>query len=35
VRSRPVWDIFMLVLLLGVTVGVGTGTWMGFKRVLS
>ena len=34
-RSRPVWDIFMLVLLLGVTIGVGTGTWMGFKRVLS
>jgi hypothetical protein len=34
-RSRPVWDVFMLILLLGVTVGVATGTWLGFRRILA
>ncbi len=33
-RFRPVWDVFMLILLLGVTVGVGSGTWLGFKRII-
>ncbi len=33
-RSRPVWDIFMLVLLLGVTASCVTGVWMGYKRLL-
>lgn len=32
-RSRPVWDLFMLPLLLGVTLGALTGTWLGFRRL--
>ncbi len=32
-RFRPVWDFFMLILLIGVTIGVGTGTWLGFRRI--
>lgn len=32
-RSRPIWDVFMLVLLTGVTVVCGTGTYMGIKRL--
>jgi hypothetical protein len=32
-RSRPLWDIVMLVLLIGVTIGVGTGTWIGIRRL--
>jgi hypothetical protein len=32
-RSRPVWDLIMWVLLLGVTVGTLTGVWIGAKRV--
>jgi hypothetical protein len=31
-RSRPLWDIVMLVLLAGVTVLCGTGTWLGWRR---
>ena len=34
-RSRPAWDFFMLILLLGVTVGVATGTWLGLRRILA
>ena len=33
VRSRPIWDMMMWVLMLGVTVGALTGTWIGFQRV--
>ncbi len=32
-RQRPIWDLMMLVLLLGVTLSALTGTWMGFKRL--
>lgn len=34
-RTRPVWDILMLTLLLGTTVGVGTGTYLGLRRTFS
>ncbi len=33
VRQRPVWDIFMLLLLFGVTSGSITGVYLGFKRI--
>ena len=32
-RSRPIWDLMMWSLMLGVTVCALTGTWIGFKRV--
>ena len=32
-RSRPVWDLMMWSLMLGVTVCALTGTWIGFQRV--
>ena len=32
-RRRPIWDLLMLPLLLGVTLSALTGTWMGFKRL--
>lgn len=32
-RSRPVWDLFMLLLLSGVTVSCVTGAWMGVRRL--
>lgn len=32
-RSRPVWDILMWLLLLGVTAGTVTGAYMGVKRL--
>ena len=32
-RSRPVWDLFMLVLLAGMTVVCATGTYMGMRRL--
>jgi len=34
VRSRPIWDLMMWPLMLGVTVGAITGTWIGFQRVI-
>ena len=34
VRSRPIWDLMMWPLMLGVTVGAVTGTWIGFQRVI-
>ncbi len=34
VRSRPIWDLMMWPLMLGVTVGAVAGTWIGFQRVL-
>ncbi len=33
-RRRPIWDLLMLPLLAGVTLGALTGTWMGFKRLV-
>lgn len=33
-RARPVWDGFMLMLMIGVTVGALTGTWLGIRRVV-
>jgi hypothetical protein len=32
-RSRPVWDILLLLLLVGVTTGVATGTYLAIRRV--
>lgn len=32
-RSRPLWDLFMVTLLLGVTVVCFTGTVMGWRRI--
>ena len=34
VRSRPLWDAVMLVLLAGVTLLCGTGTWLGWRRYI-
>jgi hypothetical protein len=33
-RQRPVWDIFMLILMAGVTVGSGTGAYLGWRRTV-
>ena len=33
-RQRPLWDLLLLPLLAGVTLGALTGTWMGFKRLV-
>ena len=33
VRARPVWDIMMWVLMLGVTAGAATGAWLGVERI--
>ena len=33
VRSRPVWDLMMWPLMLGVAICALTGTWIGFQRV--
>ena len=33
-RERPIWDLILLPLLAGVTLGALTGTWIGFKRLL-
>lgn len=33
VRLRPVWDLMMWVLMLGVTVGAATGVWLGVDRI--
>ena len=33
IRSRPIWDLMMWPLMLGVTVGALTGTWIGFRRL--
>jgi hypothetical protein len=32
-RSRPLWDLVMLTLILGVTVVCITGTWLGWRRL--
>jgi len=32
-RQRPIWDILMLLLMIGVTTGAVTGVWMGYRRL--
>ena len=32
-RARPLWDLILWPLMLGVTIGALTGTWIGFKRL--
>ena len=32
-RTRPAWDVFLLLLLAGVTVGVATGTYLAIRRI--
>jgi hypothetical protein len=32
-RQRPLWDLILLPLLIGVTVGALTGVWMGYRRL--
>ena len=34
VRSRPLWDLMMWPLMLGVTVGAVSGTWIGVRRLV-
>ena len=34
VRGRPLWDLMMWLLLLGVTAGTVSGTWMGARRIV-
>jgi hypothetical protein len=34
IRERPVWDAFLLPLLLGVSLSGLTGTWIGLRRIL-
>ena len=33
-RTRPIWDVWILILLAGVTAGTATGAYLGFKRLL-
>jgi len=32
-RRRPLWDLILLTLLIGVTVGALTGVWLGYRRL--
>ena len=32
-RQRPLWDLILLPLMLGVTIGAVTGVWMGYRRL--
>ena len=32
-RARPLWDVVVILLLAGVTVGVGAGAWLSLRRV--
>ncbi|MFL2539354.1 MAG: hypothetical protein ACJ0RU_07715 [Candidatus Rariloculaceae bacterium] len=32
--KRPLWDLLMWPLLLGVTVGALSGTWLGIRRIV-
>ena len=34
IRSRPIWDLLMWPLMLGVTLGAISGTWLGIRRVI-
>ena len=33
-RSRPFWDLTMLILLTGAALVCGTGTWLGWRRYI-
>lgn len=33
-RQRPLWDLAVLPLMLGVTVGAVSGVWMGYRRLI-
>jgi len=33
IRSRPIWDLLMLPLMLGVSLSALTGTWIGIRRI--
>lgn len=33
-RSRPLWDLVMLPLMIGVTVGAISGVWLGYRRLV-
>jgi hypothetical protein len=32
-RQRPLWDLILLPLMVGVTIGAITGVWMGYRRL--
>jgi hypothetical protein len=32
-RQRPLWDLILLPLMIGVTIGAITGVWMGYRRL--
>ena len=32
-RQRPIWDLILLPLMIGVTIGAITGVWMGYRRL--
>lgn len=32
-RQRPIWDLIMLPLMIGVTIGAITGVWMAYRRL--
>ena len=34
IRKRPLWDLLMWPLMLGVTVGALSGTWLGIRRIV-
>lgn len=34
IRSRPIWDLMMWPLMLGVTIGALSGTWIGIRRII-
>lgn len=33
-RRRPIWDLILLPLMIGVTIGAITGVWMGYRRLV-
>jgi hypothetical protein len=32
-RQRPIWDLILLPLMIGVTIGAFSGVWMGYRRL--
>ncbi len=34
-RRRPIWDLILLPLMIGVTIGASTGVWMGYRRLMT
>lgn len=32
-RQRPIWDLILLPLMIGVTIGAVSGVWMGYRRL--